>query len=78
MPIKKYKSFKNASEALWVLEPNVEYYKKLKELNLFWHKLNKTKIIKGIQKFETYDDFLKMKEKFISNVKNTNLSGKKI
>lgn len=69
MVIKKYKSFEEASEDIWVLEPNVEYYKKLKEINHFWNKLNKNKVLKGIQKFKSYEDFLKMKEKFNSNVK---------
>ena len=69
MAIKKYISFEEACEDIWVLEPNVEYYKKLKELNLFWNNLNKNKVLKGIQKFKSYEDFLKMKEKFNSDVK---------
>jgi hypothetical protein len=70
MSIKKYQSFEEASEALWVLEPNVDYYHRLKELNNFWNKINKKKVVKGIQKFRTYQDFLKMKEEFNNNVKN--------
>jgi inactivated superfamily I helicase len=66
MPVKKYKYFEEASDALWVLEPNAEYFQKLREINLFWSKLNRTKIKKGIQKFKTYEDFLKMKDKFDS------------
>lgn len=68
MTVKKYKTFKEAEETLWVLEPSAEYYQKLKELNLFWNKLNPNKVLKGIQKFKTYEDFIKIKENFNSNV----------
>ncbi len=53
MPIKKYTSFEEASKDLWVLHPDDQYYKKLKELFVFWNKLNSSKKpIKKIQKFK--------------------------
>ena len=60
MPIKKFDTFEKASKDLWVLEPNKEYYEKLKNLFVFWNKLSKRSCIKGIQKFESYDDLLKI------------------
>lgn len=60
MPIKKFSTFEEASKDLWILEPNKEYYKKLKELFALWGKLSNKKHSKGIQKFKSYDYLLKM------------------
>lgn len=60
MPIKKFSTFKEASKDLWILEPNEEYYQKLKELFAFWGKLSNRKCIRGIQKIKFYDDLLKI------------------
>lgn len=64
MAIEKYKSFKDASNRLWVLEPDKDYYKQLKEKFEFWSRLSERKATKGIQKFRTFDEFLEMKNKF--------------
>ncbi len=61
MSIKKYSSFEEASKDLWIMNPNDDYYNKLKEHFAFWKKLSDRKIEKGIKKFKSYDEYLKSK-----------------
>ena len=63
MPIKKFTSFKDASEDLWVFDTNKDYFDSVKNNFEFWSKLSNRKIKKGIQKFTTYDEFIKTKNK---------------
>jgi hypothetical protein len=60
MSIKKFTTFEEASKDLWVMKPNKEYYERLKELFTFWDKLSQRKCKKGIQKFNSYEDLLKI------------------
>ncbi|MCP4971587.1 MAG: hypothetical protein GY932_13465 [Arcobacter sp.] len=62
MPIKKFNSFEEASKALWVLDPQDDYYKKLKDLYNFWGKISHRKCTKGIQKIKSYNDLLKLQQ----------------
>ena len=50
MSLKKYISFEEARKDLWVIQPDAEYYKHLKELFRFWEKVTKRKIKTGIEK----------------------------
>ena len=61
MPIKKYSSFEEASKDMWIMNPNNDYYKKLKEYFAFWGKLSDKRIKKGIKKFRSYEGFIKNK-----------------
>jgi hypothetical protein len=63
MPIKKFTSFNEASKALWELNPDIEYYERMKRHFDFWSKLSKQKSKAGVQKFRSYEDLLKAKEK---------------
>lgn len=54
--IKKYYSFKEAEEDLWVDEPGEEYFRGLKSLlkmKLFWKNIKSTK---GIFKYKTLEE----------------------
>ena len=62
MPIKKFTSFDDASKALWVFNTDKEYYKKMKQSFYFWDKLSERKVKRGIQKYRSYEEFLKAKE----------------
>ncbi len=59
MPVKKFKTFKEASKDLWVFEPDKKYYEKLKNLFAFWSSLTVRKNVKGIEKFKSYQELLK-------------------
>ncbi len=63
MPIKKFTSFDDASKALWVLNPDMEYYEKMKQHFDFWNKLSNKTSKKGVRKFRSYEELLKTKEK---------------
>lgn len=56
MPIKKFKTFEEASKDLWVMETDEEYFNRLKEYFEFWSKLTISKSPKGIQKFKSLND----------------------
>ena len=64
MPIKKFTSFDDASKAPWVLNPDKEYYEKMKQHFDFWSKLSNKKAKKGVRKFRSYEELLKAKEQF--------------
>lgn len=59
--IKKFSTFEEASNNLWVMNTDKNYYGRLKELFRFWSKLNNRKSQKGIQKFNSYREFLDSK-----------------
>jgi hypothetical protein len=51
MPIYKYKPFEDAQKALWNLNPDKSYYKRIAELWEFANKLNPIRYPKGLYKF---------------------------
>ncbi len=61
MPIKKFTSFESAAKDLWVFNPDKEYFDTVKNNFEFWSKLSNKKIKKGIQKFSSYDEYIKVK-----------------
>ena len=63
MPIKKYTTFEEASKDLWVLNPDSDYYKKLKNNFAFWSKLADKRQKSGIQKYSSYKELLSSKDK---------------
>ncbi len=58
MPIRKFKTFKEAEETLWVMNPDEKYYKLLKEYFDFWKRLDFAKGEKRVRKFKTYEEFI--------------------
>lgn len=56
MPIKKYKSFEDASKDLWVLNPGKDYYDNLKNLFELWQRLYKPKIKNKLVKYKNIND----------------------
>ena len=56
MPIYKYKSFEDAEKALWNLNPDENYYKRVAELWEFANELNPISYPTGIFKFKSIQE----------------------
>lgn len=56
MPIYKYKTFEEAEEALWNLQPDKAYFKRVAELWDFADKLSPIKYPRGIFKFRSIEE----------------------
>jgi hypothetical protein len=56
MPIKKFKTFEEASKDLWLMKTNKEYFEHLKDYFEFWSKLSTVKFKKGIVKFKNFNE----------------------
>ena len=56
MLIKKYKTFEEAEKDLWVLEPDENYYKKLRKILNFDIIINVKKFPRGIYKYKTFEE----------------------
>jgi len=56
MPIYKYKSFEAAEKALWNLNPDENYLKRVAELWEFANELNPISYPPGIFKFKTIEE----------------------
>jgi len=56
MPVKKYKTFEEAERDLWVLNPDEEYYKRLKSFLCFSLMINVKKFPRGIYKYKTFEE----------------------
>jgi len=56
MPIKKFRTFEEASKDLWVIETDKDYFEQLKDYFEFWSKLSQNKNKKGIKKFKDYNE----------------------
>lgn len=65
MPIYKYKSFKEASDALIVIKPDDNYYKMLSGFYEIFGKLFNKKFPHGVYKFKTIKEAQKQKEKWL-------------
>ena len=53
MPVQKFKSFQEAEEALWVMKPDEDYYKKVANHWEFVKKFRPAEIPKGVFKFKS-------------------------
>jgi len=60
--IKKFKSFEEARRDLWVMNPDENYYRGLKEFYALASKLIKPKYPKGLYKFKTFEEAQKHRE----------------
>ncbi len=60
--IKKFKSFEEARRDLWVMNPDANYYRGLKEFYALASKLIKPKYKKGLYKFKTFEEAQKHRE----------------
>ncbi|MDW7681228.1 MAG: hypothetical protein SCK70_11730 [bacterium] len=56
MPIYKYKSFEDAEKALWNLNPDENYIKRVAELWDFANELNPINYPKGLFKFKSIEE----------------------
>ena len=56
MPLYRYKTFKEAQEALWHSNPDKDYYKKVADLWNFAHALDTFFYPRGIFKFKTIEE----------------------
>ncbi len=62
MPIYKFKTFEEAEQALWNLNPDEKYYNRVAELWEFENELSQINYPKGIFKFKTIEDANKHRE----------------
>lgn len=53
MPIKKFQKFEDARKDLWVLNPDADYMKKVRNLFALVNSLAPIKIKKGVYKFSS-------------------------
>ena len=65
MPVYKYKSLKEAHEALLVKNPDENYYKMLSGFYEIFGKLFTKRFPHGVYKFKTIEEAQKQKEKWI-------------
>ena len=56
MVVQKFKSFEEAEIALWVFNPNSEYFKKVRAFYKLFSKLSKFSYPKGVFKFRSLDE----------------------
>jgi len=62
MPVYRFKSFEKARRALWVFEPDAEYYKRVEEFLETAYNLAKPVYPKGIFKYKSIDDPQRLKD----------------
>jgi hypothetical protein len=67
MTIQKFKTFDEAEKALWVLNPDGDYYEKVRAFYKLISKLSKFSYPKGIYKFHTLEEAEEHKMKAILN-----------
>lgn len=56
MPVQKFKTFEEASQALWNYKPDAEYYRQVRNLYKLYAKLSKFKYPHGVFKFKTFEE----------------------
>ncbi len=61
MPIKKFSSFEEARQDLWVFTPDTEYYKRLRTFYRFVDRLTRPHHVKGIFKYRNIEEMQKQK-----------------
>lgn len=66
MPIKKFLSFEEARRDLWVIDPDENYYKRVRELFALVERLGSRSRKYGVYKFANISD----KNKFFCNSKD--------
>jgi hypothetical protein len=81
MPIQKFKTFQEASEALWHVPPDDNYYENLREFYKFVRALNPPSAPRGIYFFKTIEEANKHRVEYelqnaIKRKKNMKIIGK--
>ena len=56
MPVQKFKTFEEASQALWNYKPDAEYYRQVRELYKLYCRLSKFNYPHGVFKFKTFEE----------------------
>jgi len=56
MPIQKFRSFEEARRALWVFEPDDEYFRRLEEFFEFAYEVSPFRVMRGVRKYKSIDD----------------------
>lgn len=56
MPVQKFKTFEEASQALWNFNPDEQYYRQVRNLYKMYSKLSKFKYPHGVFKFKTFEE----------------------
>jgi hypothetical protein len=56
MPVNKYLSFEDARRDLWVLRPDADYYRKLRDFYAFAVRLHKPHFPNGLVKFKNMEE----------------------
>jgi hypothetical protein len=72
MSIEKFKTFDDASQALWNYHPDAEYYQQVMNLYKLYSKLSKFKYPQGIFKFKTFEEAEEHKMQCIIDSANNN------
>ncbi len=56
MPVQKFKSFDEASKALWNFNPGPDYYKKIARFYRLFTRISKASITHGVFKFHNLQE----------------------
>jgi hypothetical protein len=56
MPIKKFRTFEEASKDNWVMKTDEDYFERLKDYFEFWSKFTQNTNGKGIRKFKNFTE----------------------
>jgi hypothetical protein len=56
MPVKKFKTFDEAERDLWCMDPDEEYYKRVRKILDIGGKLYKSKLKPGLYKYKTIQE----------------------
>lgn len=56
MPVKRYRSFEEASTDLWVMRPDEAYYKRVRQFMALWSKLSPLTPKRSLAKFRTIEE----------------------
>jgi hypothetical protein len=80
MSVQKFKSFEEAEKALWALNPDGAYYKKVRAFYRLFAKLSKFSYPKGVYKFRSLEEADEHKMNAILNaaLKQSEVSNAKV
>lgn len=56
MPVERFRTFEEAKEALWILQPDETYFRQLSVLWRFANRLSPVKFPRGVFKFKTIEE----------------------
>ena len=74
MSLQKFKTFEDAEKALWIFNPNKEYYRQISDLFATIGKLCPLKFPNGIFKYKTFEEAEKQSNEWlVEQRKNDNI-----